>query len=73
MRLRFNHWKVPMNAGKKWFAQAMDFLPCKCFGRMPEHQRDYAGVRMLCCTELFRIMAFAQLTGCRSCGTSPRV
>lgn len=51
-----------MNAGKTLFAQVMDFVPWKTFGRIVERHRGDAGVRTLSCTELFRIMAFAQLT-----------
>ena len=51
-----------MNAGKTLFALFMDFVPCKTFGRIIDHHRGDAGARTLSCTELFRIMAFAQLT-----------
>jgi hypothetical protein len=51
-----------MNAGKTLFAQVMDFVPWKTFGRIVDRHRGDAGVRTLSCTELFRIMAFAQLT-----------
>jgi transposase len=58
----FNHPEMPMNAGKTLFAQVMDFVPWKTFGRIVERHRGDAGVRTLSCTELFRILAFAQLT-----------
>ena len=58
----FNHLEMPMNAGKTLFAQVMDFVPRKTFGRIVDRHRGDAGVRTLSCTELFRIMAFAQLT-----------
>lgn len=51
-----------MNVGKTLFAQVMEFVPWKSFGRIVERHRGDAGVRMLGCTELFRVMAFAQLT-----------
>ena len=58
----FNHPEMPMNAGKTLFAQVMDFVPWKTFGRIVDRHRGDAGLRTLSCTELFRIMAFAQLT-----------
>ncbi len=58
----FNHLEMAMNAGKTLFAQVMDFVPWKTFGRIVDRHRGDAGVRTLSCTELFRIMAFAQLT-----------
>jgi hypothetical protein len=51
-----------MNAGKTLFAQVMEFVPWKTFGRIVERYRGDAGVRTLGCAEVFRIMAFAQLT-----------
>ena len=51
-----------MNAGKTLFAQIMEFVPWKTFGRIIERHRGDAGVRTLGCAEVFRIMAFAQLT-----------
>ena len=51
-----------MNAGTTLFAQVMDFVPWKTFGRIIERHKGDAGVRTLSCAELFRIMAFAQLT-----------
>lgn len=51
-----------MNIGKTLFAQLMEFLPWKTFGRIvTRYQGDY-GVRNLSCVEIFRILAFAQLT-----------
>lgn len=40
----------------------MEFVPWKSFGRIVARQRGDAGVRTLGCAEVFRIMAFAQLT-----------
>jgi len=51
-----------MNLGKTLFAQVMEFVPWKSFGRIIEGHRGDAGVRTLGCAELFRIMAFAQIT-----------
>jgi transposase len=51
-----------MNVGKTLFAQVMEFVPWKTFGRIIERHRGDAGVRTLGYADLFRIMAFAQLT-----------
>jgi hypothetical protein len=51
-----------MNLGKTLFAQVMEFVPWKSFERIVARQRGDAGVRTLGCAEVFRIMAFAQLT-----------
>jgi len=51
-----------MNVGKTLFAQVMEFVPWKTFGRIIERHGGDAGVRSLGCADLFRIMAFAQLT-----------
>ena len=51
-----------MNAGKTLFAQVMEFVPWKTFGRIVERHQGDAGVRTLGCADLFRILAFAQLT-----------
>jgi hypothetical protein len=51
-----------MNLGKTLFAQVMEFVPWKTFGRIVERHRGDAGVRTLDCGDLFRVMAFAQLT-----------
>jgi len=51
-----------MNAGKTLFAQVMEFVPWKSFGRIVERHQGNAGVRTLSCADLFRIMAFSQLT-----------
>jgi len=52
-----------MNVGKTLFAQVMEFVPWKTFGRIIERHNGDAGVRTLGCADLFRIMAFSQLTG----------
>ncbi len=51
-----------MNVGKTLFAQIMEFVPWKNFGRIIERHRGDAGVRTLGCADLFRVLAFAQLT-----------
>jgi Transposase DDE domain/Domain of unknown function (DUF4372) len=51
-----------MNFGKTLFAQVMEFVPWKTFGRIIDKHGGDAGVRTLGCAELFRVMAFAQLT-----------
>ncbi|HKI02209.1 MAG TPA: IS4 family transposase [Thermoanaerobaculia bacterium] len=51
-----------MNVGKTQFAQVMEFVPWKTFGRIVERHKGDAGVRTLSCADLFRVMAFAQLT-----------
>ena len=51
-----------MNVGKTLFAQVMEFVPWKTFGRIIDRHRGDAGVRTLDCADVFRIMAFAQLT-----------
>ena len=51
-----------MNVGKTLFAQVMEFMPWKTFGRIIERYRGDAGVRTLGCADVFRVMAFAQLT-----------
>ena len=51
-----------MNIGKTLFAQVMEFVPWKTFGRIIQRFGGDAGVRTLGCADLFRIMAFAQLT-----------
>jgi hypothetical protein len=51
-----------MNVGKTLFAQVMDFVPWRSFGRIVDHHDGNAGVRRMNCAEQFRVMAFAQLT-----------
>lgn len=51
-----------MNVGKTLFAQVMEVVPWKTFGRIIQRHRGDAGVRTLGCADLFRVMAFAQLT-----------
>ena len=51
-----------MNVGKTLFAQLMEFVPWKAFGRIVERRQGDAGVRSLGCADVFRILAFSQLT-----------
>jgi hypothetical protein len=51
-----------MNVGKTLFAQIMELVPWKTFGRIIERHKGDAGVRTLGCADLFRVMVFAQLT-----------
>ena len=51
-----------MNVGKTLFAQVMEYVPWKTFGRIIERHGGDAGVRTLSCADLFRVMVFAQLT-----------
>ena len=51
-----------MNVGKTLFAQVMEFVPWKTFGRIIARHHGDAGVRTLGCADVFRVMAFAQLT-----------
>lgn len=40
----------------------MEFVPWKTFGRIIDRHKGDAGTRTLDCADLFRVMAFAQLT-----------
>ncbi len=51
-----------MNTGKTLFAQLMEFLPWKTFGRIVARYGGDERVRTLSCGEQYRAMAFAQLT-----------
>jgi hypothetical protein len=51
-----------MNAGKTLFAQVTEFVPWKTFGRIVAKHEGDCGVRTLSCADLFRILAFSQLT-----------
>jgi hypothetical protein len=51
-----------MHVGKTLFAQVMEYVPWKTFGRIIDRHGGDAGVRTLSCADLFRVMAFAQLT-----------
>ena len=51
-----------MNVGKTLFAQVMEYVPWKTFGRIIDRHGGDSGVRTLGCADLFRIMAFSQLT-----------
>ena len=51
-----------MNVGKTLFAQVMEFVPWKTLGRIVARHNGDRSTRTLKCAELFRILAFAQLT-----------
>ena len=51
-----------MNTGKTFFAQVMDFVPWKTFSRIVARHNGDRGARTLSSAELFRILAFSQLT-----------
>jgi len=51
-----------MNVGKTLFAQVMEFVPWKSFGRIIERHRGDSGARTLSCADLCLVMAFAQIT-----------
>jgi hypothetical protein len=58
----FNDRGCRMNVGKTLFAQVMEFVPWKTFARIIERHKGDAGMRTLGCADLFRVMAFSQLT-----------
>jgi len=51
-----------MNVGKTLFAQVMEFVPWKSFGRIVAKHEGDSGIRTLSCADLFRVLAFSQLT-----------
>ena len=51
-----------MTIGKTLFAQVLEFVPWKNFSRIIGRHGGDAGVKTLSCADLFRIMAFSQLT-----------
>jgi hypothetical protein len=51
-----------MNVGKTLFAQVMEFVPWKAFSRIVVRHRGDNGIRTLSCADLFRVLAFSQLT-----------
>lgn len=51
-----------MNTGKTLFAQVMEFVPWKTFSRIVARHNGDRGARTLTSAELFRILAFSQLT-----------
>lgn len=51
-----------MNFGKTLFAQIMEYVPWKTFGRIIDRYQGNWGVRTLDCGDVFRLMAFSQLT-----------
>ena len=55
-----------MNTGKAPFAQIMEFVSWKTFGRIVTRHHGARGTHTLSSTELFRILAFSRLTWCES-------
>ncbi len=51
-----------MNAGKTLFARVMEFVPWKTFSRIVARRNGGLGTRTLTAAEMFRILAFSQLT-----------
>jgi len=51
-----------MNTGKTLFAQVMQYVPWEVFERIIDRYQGDARTRTLTCAEVFRIMAFSQLT-----------
>ena len=62
MLTSLNHLGQSMNTGKTLFAQVMEHVPWKTFARIIERHNGDCGVRTLSCADVFRAMAFAQLT-----------
>ena len=52
-----------VHSGKTLFVQGMSFLPWMTFARIVDRYNGDLLVRTLRCTEHYRAMAFAQLTG----------
>ena len=57
-----NYLALIMNLGKTLFAQIMEFIPWEIFSRIINRYDGDAGVRTLNCADIFRLMAFSQLT-----------
>jgi hypothetical protein len=55
-----------MNEGKLVFAQTMEHVPWRRFGSCVNRYKGDYKVKKLKCADLFRIMAFGQLTYCES-------
>lgn len=53
---------IIMNFGKTLFSQVMEYVPWKTFERIITRYKGNAGVRTLDCADIFRVMAFSQLT-----------
>lgn len=51
-----------MNFGKTLFTQIMEYVPWEIFERIIERYDGDSGARRLKCAEIFRVMAFSQLT-----------
>jgi len=42
--------------------EVMEFVPWKSFGRIVARHQGDSGIRTLSCADLFRVLAFSQLT-----------
>lgn len=51
-----------MNVGRTLFSQVMEYVPWKTLGRIIKRHHGDSGIRTLGCADLFRVMAFSQLT-----------
>lgn len=61
--IQISHYlEIIMNLGKTLFAQIMEYIPRKTFGRIIDRYQGDAGVPTLNCADVFRLMAFSQLT-----------
>jgi len=53
---------IIMNFGRTLFSQIMEYVPWKAFERIVDRYQGDAGIRILDCADIFRVMAFSQLT-----------
>jgi len=53
---------IIMNFGRTLFSQIMEYVPWKAFERIVDRYQGDAGIRILDCANIFRVMAFSQLT-----------
>ena len=51
-----------MSVAKTLSAQVMEIVPGKALGRIIDRHKGDSGERTLGCADVFRVMAFAQLT-----------
>ncbi len=52
-----------MNVGKTLFAQVMEYVPWKTFGRIIDRHRGDSGVRTVGCAPFLRVNALTKKTG----------
>ena len=57
-----------MSVGKSLFTQIMEYVQWKTFGRVVDRHRSDTSFRTFRCADLFRVMAFTQLTWRESLG-----